>query len=54
MVCLACVGTNLVNLLVYGGVDLLMLLRSNSLVLYGWVDTLMDSGVVVSRLGHEV
>lgn len=48
------VGTNLVDLLVYGGVDFLMLLRPNSLVLYGRVNTLVDGGVVVSRLGHEV
>lgn len=44
----------LVNLLVDGGNILLMLLSFDSLVLDGRGDLLVNSGVVVTRLGHEV
>ena len=44
----------LVNLLVDGGDVLLVLLLLDGLVLNGRSDLLVDSGVVVSRLGHEV
>jgi len=44
----------LVNLLVDGRDVLLMLLPLDSLVLNGRSDLLVDSGVVLTRLGHEV
>ena len=44
----------LVNLLVDGGGVLLVLLPLDSLVLNSRCDLLVDSGVVLSRLGHEV
>lgn len=44
----------LVNLLVDGGDVLLVLLPLDSLVLDGRGDLLVDSGVVLTRLGHEV
>lgn len=44
----------LVNLLVDGGDVLLVLLLLDSLVLDGRSNLLMNSGVVVARLGHEV
>ena len=44
----------LVNLLVDGGDVLLVLLPLDSLVLDGRGDLLVNSGVVVARLGHEV
>ena len=44
----------LVNLLVDGGDVLLVLLPLDSLVLDGRGDFLVNSGVVVARLGHEV
>jgi len=44
----------LVNLLVDGGDVLLVLLPLDSLVLDGRSDLLVNGGVMVSRLGHEV
>ena len=44
----------LVNLLVDGGDVLLVLLPLDSLVLDGRGDLLVNSGIVVARLGHEV
>ena len=44
----------LVNLLVDGGDVLLVLLLLDSLVLDGRGDLFVNSGVVVTRLGHEV
>jgi hypothetical protein len=44
----------LVNLLVDGGDILLVLLPLDGLVLDGRGDLLVDGGIVLSRLGHEV
>jgi hypothetical protein len=44
----------LVDLLVNGGDVLLVLLPLDSLVLDGRSNLLVDSGIVVTRLGHEV
>lgn len=44
----------LVNLLVDGGLDLLVCVGLDDLVLNSRGNSLMDCGVVVSRLGHEV
>jgi hypothetical protein len=44
----------LVNLLVNGGDDLLTLLTLDGLVLDSWSNFLVNSGVVVTRLAHEV
>ena len=44
----------LVNFLVDGGDVLLVLLSLDSLVLNGRSDLLVNGGVVVARLGHEV
>ena len=44
----------LVNLLVNSGLNLLMNVRLDNLVLNSRSNSLVDSGVVVSRLGHEV
>lgn len=44
----------LVDLLVDGGLKLLLLAALNGLVLDCWCDFLVDSGVVVARLGHEL
>jgi hypothetical protein len=43
----------LVNLLVDSGYVLLVLLLLNCLVLHSRVDLLVDSGVVLTRLGHQ-
>lgn len=44
----------LVNFLVDGSVDLFMYVRLDNLLLYGWGDGLVHSGVMVTRLAHEV
>jgi len=44
----------LVNLAVYGGGDILVSGRSDVFLLNGGVDSLVDSGIVLSVLGEEV
>lgn len=44
----------LVNLLVNSGVDLLVNMRLDNLLLHCGRNSLVDSGVMVTRLGHEV
>jgi hypothetical protein len=44
----------LMNLLVDGGVDLLVLVRLDCFVLYGWGYFLVDSSVMVAGIGSEI
>lgn len=50
----AAVEVVLVDLLVDGRVDLLVLVRLDGFVLYGWSYFLVDSSVMVARVGSEV
>jgi hypothetical protein len=45
--------TVLVHLTVHSGGHILMLLLGDGLVLHRWGDSLVDGGVMVTRLGHE-